>query len=161
MIDYDGTLTTRSKADSVGRKSDGSTTSDATSVGVESNSDSKQVPQNEDNDDVFSDSDGDEKGAPKSHTAGTTSGDKHVLASTITSEQIGNLSRQTDQLALGTQTHPQVNVLQEATTDVARKTDSGHEAYPNMDSAVVHDIKAIAADASVFTFGDDEDFESD
>ncbi|PON67196.1 Atypical dual specificity phosphatase, subfamily A [Trema orientale] len=163
MIDYDGTLPTRSKADSAGSKSDSSSTSYApgSSAGVESNSNRKQVPQNEDNDDVFSDSDGEEKGAAKSQAARTTSGAEHVPASTTTSEQIGNLSRETSRLSLGSEKRPHVNVLQEATTDEARKTDSCHEALPKIDSDGVNDIKSIAADASVFTFGDDEDFESD
>ncbi|XP_062102648.1 phosphatidylinositol 3,4,5-trisphosphate 3-phosphatase and protein-tyrosine-phosphatase PTEN2A-like [Humulus lupulus] len=151
MIDYDGTLPAKSNPKA---KSDSSSTSHAppnSSVGAESNSKRKQVPQNEDNDDVFSDSDGDEKGAAKSRAAATPT-------STATlSEQTGNLSGQTDRLSLGTETR----VLQEGTTDGVRKTDCSNDALPKMDSTGGSDIKAMAADASVFSFGDDEDFESD
>lgn len=162
MIDYDGTLPTRFKAGSATNKSDSSSSSaSGSTVGSEANSKQKQASQSEDNDDVFSDSDGEEKGAPNRKAGVATSGAEHVHQSKTIAEQTGNLARETEQLSLGSERHSQANVLQEATVDVVRKTDSGNEALPKLDSAGVSDIKAMAADASVFTFGDDEDFESD
>lgn len=162
MIDYDGTLPTRFKAGSATNKSDSSSSSaSGSTVGSEANSKKKQASQSEDNDDVFSDSDGEEKGAPNRKAGVATSGAEHVHQSKTIAEQTGNLARETEQLSLGSERHSQANVLQEATVDVVRKTDSGNEALPKLDSAGVSDIKAMAADASVFTFGDGEDFESD
>uniref|UniRef100_A0A803NFD5 Uncharacterized protein n=1 Tax=Cannabis sativa TaxID=3483 RepID=A0A803NFD5_CANSA len=83
--------------------------------------DKKQVPQNEDNDDVFSDSDGDEKGANKSRATAPPP----TSTATLSSEQ-------------------------ELMTPFEDGFNSGSD-----------DFKAMAADASVFSFGDDEDFESD
>lgn len=162
MIDYDGTLPTRFKAGSATNKSDSSSSSTpGSTVGSEANTNMKQASQSEDNDDVFSDSDGEEKGAPNRKAGIATSGAEHVHQSKTIAEQTGNLAKETEQLSLGSERHSQANVLQEATVDVVRKTDSGNEALPKLDSAGVSDIKAMAADASVFTFGDDEDFESD
>lgn len=162
MIDYDGILPARFKAGSATNKSDGSSSSaPGSTVGSEANFKKKQASQSEDNDDVFSDSDGEEKGAPNRKAGIATSGVEHVHQSKTIAEQTGNLARETERLSLGSERHSQANVLQEATVDVVRKTDSGNEALPKQDSAGVSDIKAMAADASVFTFGDDEDFESD
>ncbi|KAF4377606.1 hypothetical protein G4B88_006886 [Cannabis sativa] len=153
MIDYDGTLPQKSnsKANSTNPKSDTSSSTTTTthvpisSDGTKSNSDKKQVPQNEDNDDVFSDSDGDEKGANKSRATAPPP----TSTATLSPEQVRNLSSQTDnQLSLGTE----ARVLQEGTNDTLPKMDSTRGS---------DDFKAMAADASVFSFGDDEDFESD
>ncbi|KAF4364649.1 hypothetical protein G4B88_028572, partial [Cannabis sativa] len=87
------------------------------SDGTKSNSDKKQVPQNEDNDDVFSDSDGDEKGANKSRATAPPP----TSTATLSPEQVRNLSSQTDnQLSLGTE----ARVLQEGTNDTLPKMDS-------------------------------------
>ena len=43
---------------------------------------------------------------------------------------------------------------------VGSKPSSGLE-IPSMDSMDASDIKAIAADASVFSFGDEEDYDSE
>lgn len=162
MIDYDGTLPTRSKADSMANKSDGTSTSaPGSTVGTEANSNRKQASQSEDNDDVFSDSDGEEKGAPNRMPARATSIAEPVHPSNSTAEQIGNVVREIEPLSLGSERHSQANVSQEATVDGIRKTDSSSETLPKLDSVGGSDIKAMAADASVFTFGDDEDFESD
>lgn len=162
MIDYDGTLPTRFKAGSATNKSDGSSSSAlGSTIGSEANSNKKQASQSDDNDDVFSDSDGEEKGAPNRKAGIATPRAEHVHQTKTLAEQTGNLARETERLSLGSERHSQANVLQEATVDVVRKTDSGNEALPKLDSAGVSDIKAMAADASVFTFGDDEDFESD
>ncbi|EXB59519.1 Phosphatidylinositol-3,4,5-trisphosphate 3-phosphatase and dual-specificity protein phosphatase PTEN [Morus notabilis] len=160
MIDYDGTLPTRSKADSMANKSDGTSSSaPGSTVGTEANSNRKQASQSEDNDDVFSDSDGEEKGAPNRMSARATSIAEPVHPSNSTAEQIGNVVREIKPLSLGS--HSQANVSQEATVDRIRKTDSSSGTLPKLDSVGGSDIKAMAADASVFTFCDDEDFESD
>ena len=150
MIDYDGNLPARSKSDSSGNTSDGNAGS---IVRVEANK-KQQSSQSEDNDDVFSDSDGEEKGGDR----------KPVRESNATPEQVGNLAQATEQMVLGSTRHSQDNsVSQEATSDRTKKPDTSNEneALAKLDSTGASDIKAMAADASVFTFGDDEDFESE
>lgn len=165
MIDYDGTLPMRSKADSSNKQSDSCLGCISTSnTGVAANSNRSKVSRSEDNDDVFSDSEGEETGAPRSRQAQATSGagsagTGHV--SSATTEKIGSLTHRTDHLAFRSQEPAQTIASKETTSDGAGKPSSSIET-PNLDSAAVStDIKAIAADASVFSFGDEEDFESD
>lgn len=166
MIDYDGTLPTKSKSDSSTKKSDGSSSCvPDSSGGIEANSSRSKATQNEDNDDVFSDSEGEETGDSKSQPPRASSkaepaGLDH--ASKATPQQIENLAHGTDQMTLSSsKNHLQISGVQEPTVDEAKKPAAiGHET-PNLDSVGVNDIKSIAADASVFTFGDEEDFESE
>ncbi|XP_059457111.1 phosphatidylinositol 3,4,5-trisphosphate 3-phosphatase and protein-tyrosine-phosphatase PTEN2A-like isoform X2 [Corylus avellana] len=164
MIDYDGTLPMRSKADYANKQSDScSGRVPTSSTGVAANSNRNKVSRSEDNDDVFSDSEGEETGDSRSRQAQATSeagpaATGHV--SSETAEKIGSLTHRTDHLSLRSQEHAQSIASKETTTDGAGKPSSGIET-PNLDSAGASDIKAIAADASVFSFGDEEDFESD
>jgi phosphatidylinositol-3,4,5-trisphosphate 3-phosphatase/dual-specificity protein phosphatase PTEN len=164
MIDYDGTLPMRSKADSVNKQSDScSSCVPNSNTGVPANSNRSKVSRSEDNDDVFSDSEGEETGASRSRQAQATSGAGSAAtghASSATAEKIGSLTHRTDHLSFRSQEPAQTTASKEATTDGAGKPSSGIET-PNLDSAAISDIKAIAADASVFSFGDEEDFESD
>ena len=164
MIDYNGTLPTRSAADSTSKQSDDSSGSVPTSnAGVTANSNRSKVSGNEDNDDVFSDSEGEETSASKSRKAQATSGAQSAAvghASNTRAEKIGNLTHKTDQLSLRSEEPTQSNASKEITSDGTGKPASGLET-PNLDSLGASDIKAIAADASVFTFGDEDDFESD
>ncbi|KAL5556934.1 hypothetical protein UlMin_039170 [Ulmus minor] len=157
MIDYDGNLpaTTMPKADS----SSSSTRVPVPRVGFETSSNKKQAPQSEDNDDVFSDSDGEKEGeAYKSRVTRTTSEAK--AEATRPDNSSHSSAEQIKRLSLGSESQHQINGLQEPTSDGARKPDSSNEAS-KLDSDGMSDIKAMAADASVFTFGDEEDFESD
>ncbi|GMP96985.1 hypothetical protein CsSME_00045405 [Camellia sinensis var. sinensis] len=61
------------------------------------------------------------------------------------------LTHGTQRLSLSKESR-QINASNEAKIDGAGRLESGR---------MSDDIKAIAADASVFTFGDDEEFESD
>lgn len=166
MIDYDGILPTKSKSDSSTKKSDGSSScvSDS-SGGIEANASRSKATQNEDNDDVFSDSEGEETGASNSqpHRASSKAepaGFDH--ASKATPQQIEIIASGTDQMTLSSsKNHLQINDVQEPTVDGAKRTAAIGHVTPNLDSVGVNDIKAIAADASVFTFGDEEDFESE
>nr|XP_023871780.1 phosphatidylinositol 3,4,5-trisphosphate 3-phosphatase and protein-tyrosine-phosphatase PTEN2A-like [Quercus suber] len=156
MVDYNGTLPTRSEADSTSKQSDGTS-----NAGVTAKSNRSKVTRSEDNDDVFSDSEGEETSASKSREASSgaqSAANSH--ASNTTAEKIGNLTHKTDQLSLGSEEPTQGNAYKEITSDGTGKPASGLET-PNLVSSGASDFKAMAADASVFTFGDDEDFESD
>uniref|UniRef100_A0A5B6ZMJ4 Phosphatidylinositol-3,4,5-trisphosphate 3-phosphatase n=1 Tax=Davidia involucrata TaxID=16924 RepID=A0A5B6ZMJ4_DAVIN len=145
MIDYDGTIATRNKAGHASKGSDGRSVNTPTSTdGVAATSNQSKVSGNEDNDDVFSDSDGEQNVSSKSRPAQAASGQ-----SGTTVEQIATLTHGTKQLSLRSKEPAQAN--NETKIDGV---------IPNLDSGV-SDIKAIAADASVFSFGDDEDYESE
>ncbi|KAK6159314.1 hypothetical protein DH2020_006628 [Rehmannia glutinosa] len=104
-------------------------------------------------DDEFSDSDADEKNASSkskqteisSQVAGTvTTNDANV-----DSHQIANLTRKAEQVSLGSSGSTNTELKKDAVGGT-----SGTEGE-------VSEFKAMAADASVFSFGDDEDYESE
>jgi len=72
------------------------------------------------------------------------------------SDQIASLSRETEHISLGNTGSTQMHV------DGEPKSDAGGGAVPALEVPNREsEFKAMAADASVFTFGDDEDFESE
>jgi len=113
----------------------------------------------------FSDSEAEETGSSKSRQAEVASAvGGNVINTTSSSEtridshQIASLSRETEHISLGlgntgsTQMH----------VDTEPKSDAGGGAVPALEVPNREsEFKAMAADASVFTFGDDEDFESE
>lgn len=160
MIDYDGT-SPRSKPDSASKGSD--TTSLGYSPkqsGVGANSNQRKVSEKED--DVFSDSEGEENDALKSGhaTASGVGSTQSSHTSMVTTEQVRSLTHGTEQMSVGNREPSHTNASREASTDGIQKAATGLE-IPNLDSVGVSDIKAMAADASVFTFGDEEDYESE
>ncbi|KAL2522588.1 PTEN 2 [Forsythia ovata] len=160
MIDYDGTIPSKIKADrdtkgaADGRSRNAPTSSNENKANSEqSNASGKQKNQ----DDVFSDSEGEE-----SFSSRSTMGHTSSAAKTATNPDSGNsvermsaMTNQTEKLSLGNNepTNSQSDASNEVKIDGVERT-----TIPNLDS---NDIKAIAADASVFGFGDDEDYESE
>ncbi|CAL5321343.1 unnamed protein product [Camellia sinensis] len=119
--------------------------SPSSSDGVATTPDQSNVSENQDiDDDVFSDSDGEETVSSKSSQARADSGagpPAHL-------ESGPRVDHQMTALSLSKESR-QSNVSNEAKIDGAGRLESRR---------MSDDIKAIAADASVFTFGDDEDF---
>ncbi|KAL5821742.1 hypothetical protein ACOSQ3_023624 [Xanthoceras sorbifolium] len=154
MVDYDGTLPTSSKANSANQGSDGSSASVSVPTGeVSGNSSQSKVSKSED-DDVFSDSDGEESGASKSQQAHIASeGDPAV-------HKQSNTVAGTEKLSLRSQ-EPTLNNVSKEPTVVGSENPASAQALPHLDSVAASDFKAIAADTSVFTFGDEEDYESE
>jgi len=150
MIDYDGTHPKRSNSEKSQTRSDGS--SDHTSTG---NNDVPTKPnkagssRKEDKDDVFSDSDGEEGGSSR------TTRDQASAVGAATNHTAG-LTRRTQQMS----TEPTQTKSANPVLDGASKSGSVIET-PKLGSSSATDFKAIAADASVFSFGDDDDFESE
>ncbi|XP_073148720.1 phosphatidylinositol 3,4,5-trisphosphate 3-phosphatase and protein-tyrosine-phosphatase PTEN2A-like [Henckelia pumila] len=154
MIDYDGTVPSKDKSD---RDSD-TNSANATMIGAPSSSEHKANPdqsnasrkQNED--DVFSDSDTEEPANSRSKIGpGTASLPK---SGTSSSEQISSISHQTEQLSLGSNApSSHFDTSHEMKLEGIQRASSN----ANVEST---DLKAIAADASVFSFGDEDD-ESD
>ncbi|KAJ0098174.1 hypothetical protein Patl1_28624 [Pistacia atlantica] len=155
MIDYGGTLPTRSKPDSSSKRSDGSSNYvSGPTGGVATNSNQREVTGNEDNDNVFSDSDGEETGASKNRKAGVGSGGESAAHGVGSKSQAGSVSEGTGQLSQKSK-----EPSKEANIDGIKQPASGQ--IPYIASAGASDIRAIAADASVFSFGDNEDYESE
>ncbi|KAK9288638.1 hypothetical protein L1049_017098 [Liquidambar formosana] len=155
MIDYNGTIPTRSRADSASKESNGNLANvPASSSGTAATSKESKVSGSQDKDDnVFSDSEGEETGSSKSRQARATSGTGPTAPgseSSTMAEQLGTLTRGTEQLSLRSE-----EPMHNPTYDGVGKSTSGP------DSVGVSDFKPIAADASVFTFGDEEDYESE
>lgn len=160
MIDYNGTLPTRSKTNSAGKGSDCRPIHDRVPGHEAAQSSKDKIPESEENDDVFSDSD-EENGDTKTGLAQSTSETAKVdhSSTAISSDKIGSLTRETNHLSLGNERNLQINAPKEPNIGGMIQP-SGLET-PNMDSASASEFKAIAADASVFTFGDEEDFDSE
>ncbi|XP_010515377.1 PREDICTED: phosphatidylinositol 3,4,5-trisphosphate 3-phosphatase and protein-tyrosine-phosphatase PTEN2B-like [Camelina sativa] len=138
MIESDNSQPTKSRSDSTQQQSQSSSSADSSQL---------KSSQNKD-DDVFSDSDGEDNGNSKpietNSTTEKTSGSMHT---TSKPHQINELPKTDD---------PSANrsITSSSSSDL-------HNPLPNH-SLAVSDIKAIAADASVFSFGDEEeDYESD
>lgn len=163
MLDYDGKLPTKSKAESANKQSSSSGSVPTSNAGVTAKSNRSTVSGSEDNDDVFSDSEGEDSGASKrrqGQAASDAGSAKTDQISGATAENIGNLTHRTGHLSLSSQKPSQNTASKETASDGAGKPASGIESR-RLGSGGVSDIKAIAADASVFSFGDEEDFESD
>ncbi|KAL0332194.1 UNVERIFIED_CONTAM: Phosphatidylinositol 3,4,5-trisphosphate 3-phosphatase and protein-tyrosine-phosphatase PTEN2A [Sesamum calycinum] len=156
MIDYDGTVPPKTKTDrnkniGDGKLRDAPSSSENKANSQQSNTSRKQ----NDEDDVFSDSEGEEP-ASRSTVDQTLSaaGTARHSESGTKDEHIPTISDQTEQLSLGREsTSSQSRNSHEMKIDVVERAPS----IPNLDTT---DIKAIAADASVFSFADDEDYES-
>lgn len=152
MVDYNGTLPAKTKTNPASNGSDGNTSK------PKSNSSENKAPINGD-DDVFSDSDEDETKGTQRREA--TTDYKIMVPHEIpeaTRDHVGMLAHTTDRLSLQQEERAK-NASEESTTDKLHKTHAG-PSTTNMESVGASEIKAIAADASVFSFGD-EDFESD
>ncbi|KAK7307653.1 hypothetical protein VNO77_40899 [Canavalia gladiata] len=155
MIDYNGTLPARTKVNPASTGSDGNKSNVLASANpTKSNSRESKVPKNGD-DDVFSDSDEEETRDTQSKRAAT----EYNQASEATTDHVRMLAHRTDQLSLQHEERTQNKASEELTTDKFHTIQAGNSTI-NMESVGASEIKAIAADASVFSFGD-EDFESD
>ncbi|KAF8404972.1 hypothetical protein HHK36_009867 [Tetracentron sinense] len=169
LIDYDGTIPTRSKTEASSNQSDGSS-----GIGPASGDGGQPTPNpsrgsgSQDNkDDVFSDSETEESGYSKSRQAEVDSGAGGPRTTTSSGpktssspEQIAAITHGTEQVSLRSEGPMQIHATSESKNDGGSGAASGVE-VPNVDSVGVNDFKAIAADASVFTFGDEEDYESE
>lgn len=113
-----------------------------------------------DKDDEFSDSEAEESVSSKSRQtgissqgSGTVTANNAVSHNNNDSSQIANLTRKTEQVSLGTSPSTHTELKKEAVGG------SGTELSTSVGE--VSEFKAVAADASVFSFGDDEDYESE
>ncbi|KAK2991559.1 hypothetical protein RJ640_016594 [Escallonia rubra] len=168
LVEYDGAVPTRPSTENDANKSvENSGPSTATNDVPAPEDATNPIKDSESNekDDVFSDSEAEETGSSKSRHAKATSEDAGTINTTtsnsesnVKSDQISSVTRETDQISLGS-TGPTHIISSEPKKDVTGGDVSGPE-IPNPVQEV-SDFKVMAADASVFTFGDEEDYESD
>ncbi|KAL4353551.1 hypothetical protein GQ457_06G035560 [Hibiscus cannabinus] len=157
MVDYDGTLKTNSKSDSANKGTEGDSSYVKDGV-VEANSKQSKASRTEDGDDIFSDSDGEESGASTSKPTQPAAAVGSVTSSTLSkpaAEQIG-----TSKVADKNQELLSKNSSEDIAINGGGKPSTGVE-LPIVELIGASDIKAMAADASVFSFGDEEDYESE
>ncbi|XP_059647821.1 phosphatidylinositol 3,4,5-trisphosphate 3-phosphatase and protein-tyrosine-phosphatase PTEN2A [Cornus florida] len=161
LVDYDSDVPTKPTTETAADRSAESSAATPASVdggAVAANSNNESASNEKD--DVFSDSEADEMGPPKGRQAKAASvagGSVKATASAAETksnpDQIASLTRKTEQISLGTTGPTQMHSTSEPKRD-------GIGEVPNP-VGEVSDFKAMAADASVFSFGDDEDYESE
>jgi len=146
-VDYNGPVPTTPQPESTVDKSvetsapsPASVTDDTTTKIPTKNS------ENSDKDDVFSDSDADESGSSKDKVVKNID-TKTSNSETSDSAQIASLTQETKRVSLDKTSSSRSNV----------STEPSH----NVPVGEVSEFKAMAADASVFTFGDEEDYDSE
>ncbi|KAH8498501.1 hypothetical protein H0E87_017423 [Populus deltoides] len=166
LVDNDGSVSSGSNAKTDVKKSDeGSSTAPASVEEATATAEPNQNkdPGSNDKDDVFSDGEADEsvfskrKQAQASSAGGQSGATPAPSPGTDSkSDQVASLTQATEQFSLGNRGSQQSHATSQPKSEVVGGTVSSLEAN-NSHS----EFKAMAADASVFTFGDDEDYESD
>lgn len=165
LVDYNGNVPTTPNTETSTKKPDESSgTNPSSDDGGTAAPQESKSPGNQDKDDVFSDSEAEESSSSKSRQAEATSAAAGgTVASTTTSsesntkpDQIESLTHATKQVSIGNVDSKQVPAASEPKGSVGGGNVPGLVA-PNSES----EFKAMAADASVFTFGDDDDYESE
>lgn len=162
LADYNGPVRAAANSETVAKKPDETSGSAPASVGqgLDASKESKDSGNN-DKDDVFSDNESEEAGskskkAPAASAAGGTVSAAPRSETKTESDQVANLARVTKDVSLG-------NAVSQP-THAAGETKGGAVAGPTSGldtSNRESEFKAMAADASVFSFGDEDDYESD
>lgn len=159
LVDYNGTVPAAANSETVAKKRDETSGSAPASVGQGLDaSNEKEDSGNNDKDDVFSDNESEEAGskrkkAPAASTAGGTVSTAPNSEINTKSDQVASLARGTKDVSLGNAGSQPTHAAGETKKDAAT---SGLDTT-NRES----EFKAMAADASVFSFGDEDDYESE
>lgn len=169
LADYNGNVVSSQPETTTTKSDESSSNSPAGPAPVErstpaENAAKESESHNNDKDDVFSDGEAEQSASSKtkqtkvpSEAVETVKNDTRGSDSNRISNQIANLSHATEQVSLGNKnSSTSIHHASEPRSNVDGKTVSSIE-VPSAES----EFKAMAADASVFTFGDDEDYESD
>lgn len=163
LVDYNGNVET-SKLETNPKKSDESSSTSPAPVEVPTPAPSEDKESGDhDKDDVFSDGEAEHPASSRSkqtkapsETVETVTSATRESEANKNSNQITNITQATEQVSLGNKISTSSHSAGEPKRDVDGRTVSSLE-VPSSES----EFKAMAADASVFTFGDDEDYESD
>ncbi|XP_031480074.1 phosphatidylinositol 3,4,5-trisphosphate 3-phosphatase and protein-tyrosine-phosphatase PTEN2A-like [Nymphaea colorata] len=161
LMDCDAPLPTREKKEedsqaTAGKPEFTSTHGDVPPV-------STQGAGNQEKDDVFSDSESEEGREKGRHSqAATDVAESIVVQASGASEAQKETETMTHGIAHVSVSNDSTNPMSVQDSKSANKArDSSEFEAPKVDTEGISDFKAIAADASVFTFGDDEDYESE
>ncbi|KAJ6310492.1 hypothetical protein OIU76_015256 [Salix suchowensis] len=167
LVDYDGPFSTGSNAETDVKKSEeGSSIAPASADAAAAAPNQIKDPGSNDKDDVFSDGEADESESSKQKQAEASSAGAAQSAATPApspgtdskSGEVASLSQATEQLSLGNMGSQQSH----AATSQPKSEETGGTVSSIETTNSHSEFKAMAADASVFTFGDDdEDYESD
>ncbi|KAL5790582.1 hypothetical protein ACOSQ2_005470 [Xanthoceras sorbifolium] len=158
LVDYTGPIPASPSSETVTKESNES--SGSAPAAVNQGTTAPNENKNSGNqDDVFSDSEAEEVGSAKKRQARAASADGGAGSTTSSnsetnpkSDQVANLARATEQVSLGNVGSQPTNAPSEQKKD----------AIPGLGAANTEsEFKAMAADASVFSFGDEEDYESE
>lgn len=162
LADYNGPVRAAANSETVAKKPDETSGSAPASVGqgLDASKESKDSGNN-DKDDVFSDNESEEAGskskkAPAASAAGGTVSAAPRSETKTESDQVANLARATKDVSLGNAVSQTTHAAGETKGGAVVGATSGLDAS-NRES----EFKAMAADASVFSFGDEDDYESD
>ncbi|EEF43629.1 phosphatidylinositol 3,4,5-trisphosphate 3-phosphatase and protein-tyrosine-phosphatase PTEN2A [Ricinus communis] len=163
LVDYSGTTPAGTNSETATNKSnEGSSAAPAPDPAPAVRSQNKDRGSTE-KDDVFSDSEAEESVSSKFRQAQAASaGGKSATSTTSSSEtntksdQIASLTHATEHFSIGNTGSQQMHNSGQPKSDAVGGVVSGVEVN-NSES----EFKVMAADASVFTFGDDEDYESE
>ncbi|KAG4114070.1 hypothetical protein ERO13_D12G023100v2 [Gossypium hirsutum] len=168
LVDYNGTVPTTPQTETTTNKPDESSGTGAASTdGGAAPANENKDPGHNDKDDVFSDGEAEESGSSKSRQNKATSAEGIALNSATSepetndkSVQVASLVHSTEQVSLGSASSQPIHGTSEPRKDAAAAAAAPPAAGVQVSSSE-SEFRAMAADASVFSFGDDEDYESD
>ncbi|TYI49283.1 hypothetical protein E1A91_D12G024000v1 [Gossypium mustelinum] len=168
LVDYNGTVPTTPQTETTTNKPDESSGTGAASTdGGAAPANENKDPGHNDKDDVFSDGEAEESGSSKSRQNKATSAEGIALNSATSepetndkSVQVASLVHSTEQVSLGSASSQPMHGTSEPRKDAAAAAAAPPAAGVQVSSSE-SEFRAMAADASVFSFGDDEDYESD
>ncbi|XP_039042493.1 phosphatidylinositol 3,4,5-trisphosphate 3-phosphatase and protein-tyrosine-phosphatase PTEN2A-like [Hibiscus syriacus] len=157
MVDYDGAPKANSKSYSANRGTEGNSGNVNDGV-VEANSKQSKASGTEESDDIFSDSDGEESGASTSKPTRRAAAVGPVTSSNLSTPA-------SEQVVVSIPSVKNQELLSNSSSKDIAINGSGKQStgleLPSVELMGASDIKAMAADASVFSFGDEEDYESE
>ncbi|KAL5209332.1 hypothetical protein ABZP36_004955 [Zizania latifolia] len=170
LVDYDGSQPPKPKPATVSADKTADADSSTGTVAKENNSasaESNKESASHDKDDVFSDSeaeDGSSRGRREKvsrSVEGTTNANKTSETSTVQKEASAAASR-IEKVSISSEQAARTPDAAPIKSEASSKTSSTTAPPPAVvDSSSMSEFKAIAADASVFSFGDEDDYESE
>ena len=166
LVDYNGNLPVRPQTETAttNKPDESSGTAAASTDGGAAPSNKNKDPGHNDKDDMFSDSEAEESGSSKSRRHKAASSEGVAAPSAISksktntnSDQVASLVHSTEQVSLGSANSQQTHTSSEPRKDAVVEAAAAVVPVSSSES----EFKAMAADASVFSFGDDQDYESE
>ena len=164
LVDYDGSIPSKPSSPTTTAESGGASATDAAAKEINTEA-PKQTNESgsKDRDDVFSDSDSESSKNRRSKATGdVVEPSSSVKESEAKAAQVetSNLAHGIQQVSLKREGDSKASHASVTKTEEKIKASSVMET-PEVGSTGMSEFKAIAADASVFSFGDEDDYESE